>query len=361
MTLPLSGDGGERGFWPSRNDGGNLVHGFQNGDGPLHDVRGGSGGGGGGGGGSRRHMRSGSAGGNVAQLGSRALRQHHSFEDDGSSGSRFRGRNGVVGVGSSFQPATAVSVASRPLSMSASLSPPGMVGGSISDNLSDPGNGNGSLPGVRTGLLRKASYDDRKNPGWLDLQDAHGSGVDFDDHRAPGLIRSTSRLSDLRLNHTNYDYPPRPQSTGSVIGESSSTTMLSAVGSGTSSYPWVRFGATASASAPLSATEDATAMMCAEFALLTPKSALQQQQQQQRIGDSPMRMWPPSWGTVHDAGGSATTNAASLSDPAADLGGLLGTEVGHHVRRGRGANDGNVVSGRAVGGSQVNYLRRFKS
>ncbi|CAM9628460.1 unnamed protein product [Ascophyllum nodosum] len=352
VTLPLSGDGGERGFWPSRNDGGNLVHGFQNGDGPLHDVRGGSGGGGGGGGGSRRHMRSGSAGGNVAQLGSRALRQHHSFEDDGSSGSRFRGRNGVVGVGSSFQPATAVSVASRPLSMSASLSPPGMVGGSISDNLSDPGNGNGSLPGVRTGLLRKASYDDRKNPGWLDLQDAHGSGVDFDDHRAPGLIRSTSRLSDLRLNHTNYDYPPRPQSTGSVIGESSSTTMLSAVGSGTSSYPWVRFGATASASAPLSATEDATAMMCAEFALLTPKSALQQQQQQQRIGDSPMQMWPPSWGTVHDAGGSATTNAASLSDPAADLGGLLGTEVGHHVRRGRGANDGNVGSGRAVGGSQ---------
>lgn len=324
VTLPLSGDGGEKGSW-SRHDSGNVLHGFPHGDGPLHDVRGG------------RHHRSGSGGAsvsprmatidmNVAQpLGRRPSHTHHSFEDDGNGGGR--GRDGLPGVGSFQAPAAARSIQaiSRPRS---SLTTPGIVGNHISDNLSDPGIGNISLSSSR----RFA------NSHWLDLQDAHivrgsSAGLDLGDHRGPHFSRSISRPTDLRLN--NFEYPARPQSAGSVIEESSSAARA-------------RMGGPVSSSAP-SSTEDVTAMMCAEFALLTPKSALQQhnhQQQQQRIGGSPMPAWPPSW----DATGDAIVDSIGRPE-IADSGSGTGAESSR-LMRGRDASNGSVGSVRGVA-SQV--------
>lgn len=331
VTLPLSGDGGEKGFW-SRHDSVNALHGFPNGDGPLHDVRGG------------RHHRSGSGGTsvsprmanidmNVAQhLGRQSSHMHNSFDDDGSGGGR--GRDGLAGVGSFQAPAAARSLSIQAISRPtrSSLTTPGIVGNHISDNHSDPGIGNISFPSSRKPA----------NSHWLDLQDVHvgrgsSAGLDLGDHRGPHFTRSISRPTDLRLN--NFEYPARPQSAGSVIEESSSAVRA-------------RMGAPISSSAP-SSTEDVTAMMCAEFALLTPKSALQQhnqQQQQQRVGGSPMPAWPPSWDATHDVGDAI---ADSIGRPEiADSGGVTDAESSR-LMRGRDASNGSVGSVRGVA-SQVN-------
>lgn len=313
VTLPLNCDGGEKGSW-SRHDSGNALHGFSHGDGPLHDVRGG------------RHHRSGSGGTsvsprmtnidmNVAQpLGRRPSHMHHSFEDDGSGGGR--GRDGLPGGGSFQAPAAARSMSIQAIGRPSrsSLTTPGVVGNHISDNLSDPGIGNISFSGSRRFV----------NSHWLDLQDVHvvrggSAGLDLGDHRGGNFTRSISRPTDLRLN--NFEYPARPQSAGSVIEDSSSAARTRMVAPVSSSVP--------------SSTEDVTAMMCAEFALLTPKSALQQQQQQRIVGSS-MPSWPPSW----DVTGNAIADSIGRPETV-DSGCGTGVESSR-LMRGRDASHGSI-------------------
>ncbi|CAN0170335.1 unnamed protein product [Pylaiella littoralis] len=328
--------GSDDGFWGSSGSSGfataaasgNIARGFP------------SGGGGGGGGG--RGVIGGASGSRStgASPSMHAMSAPKSLVANGRSASRLSdgpfyddhsgiGGGGGTSHGSSMLRPGSAGPPGRSTSWSASLA----AGDSILSSRSVHGlSSSGGMVGRdRVGAARKSSYDDRRTAGsWLDgPRNPHGG---TNSSRAPA-----GRPSDLSISHTSSPFDH------SGAREVSSTWEAVRGGGGGGD------GGGGSASA---ASEDMTAMMCAEFALLTPKRALEQHQQQhqqqhqrqrqQASGrSSPSDMWSSDTWTGNSGGGgraaAAITRGGSANSSSAgsgSSGGGGGLAVGSQGSRG---------------------------
>ena len=359
LSLRLSGDGGrvvdaDNGVWGSSSSGfatappgGNIALGFGS------NSSGGSGGGGGGG----RGVIGGGSRSNGASPSLHAMSAPKSLP-----GSRSASR---LGGAAYYDDLTG---GGNGASHGASLRRPGSAGptgrassrfagdGILSSN-SVHGMSSGSMAGgIRAGVTRKSSYDDRRAAtSWLDGPQSASGG---DDSRvgmsngAAAAAAAAARPTDLRINHASqFDQPFGGDGGGGGFGPSSDGVRDAST-----------WGATRGGSGG-GATEDMTAMMCAEFALLTPKRALEQQQQQRQQSSglsSPLDMWS-SAGWAGQSGGSevsgngsgraVVTRVGSANSSSAGSGGVaMGSRGGSEVSSPEGPRGSRASGSAGVGG-----------
>lgn len=340
------GGGGNSGF-ASAPAGGNVMLGFPSGSSSssLHEI-GGVGGGRGvfGGGVSRSNGASPrmesmdiNTPQSLAGMSSRVLRS--SFESAGRGGVVAVGGGGgsggvapqTSGIGSMAHPSSMPSLAGRrDAGMSLSLSPPGCdVGGADVVGLDGGGVVSEGAAGVRAGVARRSSYEERGPAQWSD-----GGGSSGLSHFAGGTGGGGGggRLGDLSVSRAHRDQPQ---------GSSD----LPVGGAGGSGATWARAGAVDPPSAaPRSSAKAAIPMMCAEFALLTPKRALSQQRQWATgqavgggvdgagVGPSVLQEQTdgvPSGGGIHVEGvvGARRARGGSINSSSAGSGVALGSQV----------------------------------
>ncbi|CAM9768739.1 unnamed protein product, partial [Scytosiphon promiscuus] len=326
LSLRLNGDGGrvgglgdgdESGFWPGGSGsgfatapaGGNISIGFPSGSGgssgSLHESGGGGGGRGVIGGGSRSNgaspsMHSMSAPKSLpgSRLSSRLVGATY-YDELGGSGS---GR-GMSGHGASLSRPGSAGPTGRSSSSSAL-----QRGGEDVLSSSFHGLSSSSMAGaMRAAAARKSSYDDRgMTASWLDGPQSRSSGGGG----AP------SRPTDLRISHpAQFDQPAYGEG-GGVGGRGGGGANNDA--SARDAAAWRAMGGGSGngngngngASAAEDLTE-ASALRCAEFALLTPKRALEQHQQHQQAlqqrqqpsgAASPTDMWSSAGGWAGQGG-----------------------------------------------------------
>ncbi|CAN0032512.1 unnamed protein product, partial [Hapterophycus canaliculatus] len=371
LSLRLNGDGGRVGAVGDGDDGGFWAAGGSGGSGFATAPAGGSiamgfpssGGGGGGslhesssgrgviGGGSRSNGASPSMHAMIAPktLGGSRLQSrlvgatyYDELSGDGGGGS---GRGmGNSGGGASHGASLSRPGSAGPTGRSSSLS---MLQRGGEDVLSSSFHGlsSGSMAGaMRTGAARKSSYDDRgMTASWLD--GPHGRAGDSGGG-------STARPTDLRISHSaHFDQ--------SSYGEGGGGRGGGAGGDGArDAATWRAMGGGNGASATEDLTE-ASALMCAEFALLTPKRALEQhqqalQQRQQPPGaTSPTDMWSSTggWaaqGAAGDVGGVGSGRLTTGPRGGSDVGSPEGTRAS---RAGGAAGDDVDESCASSGGS----------
>lgn len=269
----------------------------------------------------------------------------------------------------------AVSAPKSGRASSASLSPPGTTASSSSHlhhddfNARSNSNGGNAPRNIRAGVVRNSSYDERSRTtaqSWA--MDAHRDAV-VGRGGGGGVAHAFGRPTDLRISQTTlFNHARHSSESGGVGGVGVGS--VSSAGEGGTAGSMTSAAATATAAScglrhGGMSTDDLTAMMCAEFALLTPTSALGQQKKQKQqarqslAGMSPMKMWSPSWS--RPANGNGVDSDVSGDRDASGLA-QTGEVVGDGYSRGSGGSAKSSTShssGLALG-SQVRLSKNSK-
>lgn len=338
LSLRLNGDGSsDGGIWrqvvggsssissgfASAPPGGNISVGFSSSS-SLHESRSRGGGGGG-------VIGSGSASTGASPrlesmigpqaLGaavSRSSRVSRTSYDDNSSGRS--GSTAPISASIGIPRHAFALAAGRPLSMS--LSPPGAANASTTSRDAAE-----AAAGVRAAIARRPSYDERRSSQWVvssanDGGSGSGSGGGGGGRSGANQDLVVARPTDLSIGRVNSEHEQQLFS-----GAGSSETIASSKAS-----TWGLLRPSGGGS-----TEDLTAMMCAEFALLTPNRTLGRQQQQQQLreaGSSPMKMWSPRWGAQEGRNGAVNGGLAG-SAKSGSVGSAVATVCARRVSSSR--------------------------